>query len=247
MTCLGRSDRHTQSFLATNPQGLTLQPHDRDTQTFLHPHNQQHNMRRTLARLASEAPARYLTPNAPTGLTGLATSASPRSTLKHLYSSTLGSLENFPRHSVYRQATEAITRQRLAIVDSVVPVGYAEWQTRMRQALAEQVPELLETSTTKTNGDAERRIVRGKFGEQQIIVRGDGELYVQTGAGKRVAGHAGDPDQVEWDGEEVIHYPESVRSERTAVRAREDVAERVEREALPALELEPEPALTADQ
>jgi NADH dehydrogenase (ubiquinone) 1 alpha subcomplex subunit 5 len=76
--------------------------------------------------------AKYLTPGAPTGLTGVFTHSAPRTTLLYLYNSTLDKLKKFPDHSVYRQSVEALTKHRLSIVESVKPAGLEEWQTRVR-------------------------------------------------------------------------------------------------------------------
>ena len=89
-------------------------------------------MRAALRLLASVSRStQYLEPGAPTGLTGLLTHATPRSTLLYLYSTTLESLQHLPEHSVYRQATEALTKQRMRIVEKTKPEGLAEWQERV--------------------------------------------------------------------------------------------------------------------
>ena len=85
-------------------------------------------MRNTLRLLAVVKPGRYLEPGNPTGLTGLFTHPSPRSTLLYLYNATLDKLKAFPEHSVYRQSTEALTRHRLKIIESIKPEGYDEWE-----------------------------------------------------------------------------------------------------------------------
>jgi NADH dehydrogenase (ubiquinone) 1 alpha subcomplex subunit 5 len=89
---------------------------------------------RTSSRLLAQA-SRFLTPGAPTGLTGVLTHAAPRPTLLYLYNSTLDKLKQFPEHSIYRQSVEALTKNRLAIVESVKPEGLAEWQTRVRSVV----------------------------------------------------------------------------------------------------------------
>lgn len=91
-------------------------------------------MRATLRLLANVKP-RYLEPFAPTGITGLLTHPSPRPTLIHLYRSALSKLSAFPESSVYRQSTEALTRQRLQIVESTKPAGYDEWLERVRKTV----------------------------------------------------------------------------------------------------------------
>lgn len=92
-------------------------------------------MRSTLRLLASVKPARYLEPFAPTGLTGLQTHPSPRPTLIYLYTSTLQKLKAFPESSVYRQSTEALTRQRLQIIESTKPPGFDAWLERVRKTV----------------------------------------------------------------------------------------------------------------
>jgi NADH dehydrogenase (ubiquinone) 1 alpha subcomplex subunit 5 len=99
-------------------------------------------MRPALRLLASVTKGSQLYAEAglPTGLTGLLTHYSPRSTLLYLYSSTLDKLQSFPEHSVYRQSTEALTRHRMSIVESVKPAGLAEWQQRVEK-LVDEHPE----------------------------------------------------------------------------------------------------------
>ncbi|KAL8668945.1 MAG: hypothetical protein Q9168_006442 [Polycauliona sp. 1 TL-2023] len=80
---------------------------------------------------------RFLTPGNPTGLTGLLTHPAPRSQLIYIYSSTLDKLSKIPEHSVYRQSAEAITRQRLSIINGFKPPGYEEWVQRAKQKIAE--------------------------------------------------------------------------------------------------------------
>ena len=89
---------------------------------------------RPSTRLLAQA-SRFLTPGAPTGLTGVLTHAAPRSTLLYLYNSTLDKLKQFPEHSVYRQSVEALTKHRLSIVESVKPEGLEEWQTRVKSVV----------------------------------------------------------------------------------------------------------------
>ena len=96
-------------------------------------------MRRTFRLLASVKPARYLETGRPTGLAGLYSHPSPRSTLLFLYSSTLDKLKAVPEHSVYRQSVEALTKHRMAIVEAAVPPGYEEWASQARQLLADEL------------------------------------------------------------------------------------------------------------
>lgn len=81
--------------------------------------------------------ARYLTPGTPTGLTGLQTHPAPRSALLTLYRTTLDKLGNLPESSLYRQSTEALTKQRLSFVERAVPPGYEEWEAKARKILAD--------------------------------------------------------------------------------------------------------------
>lgn len=93
---------------------------------------------RAAARLLASvqrSSAQYLEPGAPTGITGLLTAASPRSTLLYHYNYTLEKLKLFPEHSVYRKSTEALTRQRMSVVEAVKPAGLAEWQARVEQVV----------------------------------------------------------------------------------------------------------------
>jgi NADH dehydrogenase (ubiquinone) 1 alpha subcomplex subunit 5 len=96
-------------------------------------------MRSTLRLFAavSRNTTLYSEPGLPTGLTGLFTHYSPRSTLLYLYSTTLDKLHTFPEHSVYRQSAEALTRHRMSIVESIKPAGLTEWQQRVSQLVDE--------------------------------------------------------------------------------------------------------------
>ncbi|TKX24705.1 NADH-ubiquinone oxidoreductase-like protein 4 [Elsinoe australis] len=77
----------------------------------------------------------HLEPGAPTGLTGLLTHASPRSSLIFIYNDTLNKLKHLPKSSVYRQSTEALTKHRLNIIESVKPEGLSAWQDRVRKTI----------------------------------------------------------------------------------------------------------------
>jgi NADH dehydrogenase (ubiquinone) 1 alpha subcomplex subunit 5 len=52
-----------------------------------------------------------------TGITGLAVHPDPLPVLTQTYKSTLSVLSQIPAESVYRQATEAILKQRVAIIE----------------------------------------------------------------------------------------------------------------------------------
>ncbi|KAJ8108862.1 hypothetical protein ONZ43_g6297 [Nemania bipapillata] len=105
-------------------------------------------MRRTLRLLANVKPVRYLEAGNPTGLTGLYTHSSPRSSLLFLYSSTLEKLGKFPESSLYRKSVEAQTKHRMAIVEAAEPPGYKEWAERAKKIIEEHPDEFnLERST----------------------------------------------------------------------------------------------------
>merc|ERR1711979_1578 len=53
-----------------------------------------------------------------TGLTGLAVAKNPHQTLKILYEKTLRTLQKMPQEAKYKQFTEQIVGQRLALVKS---------------------------------------------------------------------------------------------------------------------------------
>lgn len=74
----------------------------------------------------------YLNAYTPTGLTGVVTHPAPRPHLMYMYNNTLDKLKQLPESSVYRQSVEALTRHRLAIVESQVPAGLEEWRTRVQ-------------------------------------------------------------------------------------------------------------------
>lgn len=96
-------------------------------------------MRGTLRLFASVKPVRYLEAGAPTGLAGLRTNSSPRSTLLYLYHRTLDKLADVPETSLYRQSVEAVTKQRMGLVQAVKPAGYDEWAANAR-AVIQQHP-----------------------------------------------------------------------------------------------------------
>ena len=57
-----------------------------------------------------------------TQLVGLAVAKAPRSSLKEVYSKTLGVLGALPSSSIYRQQAEYITKQRLDLVNKMEDV-----------------------------------------------------------------------------------------------------------------------------
>jgi NADH dehydrogenase (ubiquinone) 1 alpha subcomplex subunit 5 len=92
---------------------------------------------RAASRLLAAVKGQYLEPGAPTGLTGLRTHASPRSTLLYLYYNTLDRLAQMPATSVYRQSTESLTRHRLSIIEQVKPPGHDAWQQTVQMQVAD--------------------------------------------------------------------------------------------------------------
>ncbi|EEH20627.1 hypothetical protein PABG_02858 [Paracoccidioides brasiliensis Pb03] len=104
-------------------------------------------MRSTQRLLADVKSARFLQPHAPTGLTGLATHPRPRQALLILYTNTLNKLKQIPGSSVYRQATEALTQQRLKIVESTKPPGYDKWLQEVQEKITAN-PDLVKKITT---------------------------------------------------------------------------------------------------
>jgi NADH dehydrogenase (ubiquinone) 1 alpha subcomplex subunit 5 len=188
-------------------------------------------MRRTTRLLASAKPARYLEANTPTGLTGLYTHPAPRSTLIHVYSSTLDKLKQLPEDSVYRQSTEALTKQRLKVISSVVPAGYEEWAAKAKQTIAEH-PEVFNTPAGEIPHDGGRHL--------KTVV--NGKVFITTKLD-------GDRDELleEWDGEPDLG-PE-LEGTRTAAERKSQVTIGLKRpgEDEKTVSWDPEPQLNADQ
>ncbi|KLU81197.1 hypothetical protein MAPG_00291 [Magnaporthiopsis poae ATCC 64411] len=189
-------------------------------------------MRRTIQRLASVKPARYLEPGIPTGLTGLRTHGSPRATLLYLYSSTLEQLKAVPEHSVYRQSVEALTKHRMAIVEAAVPPGHAEWLARAQKIVAED-PARFEASAAKGRVDG---------GSMTRVERNGASYLVRRMPRER------DVREQEWDGE-INEGPELEGSRTEEERAEQAVIFTRKPHDSPAAQTtwEPEPQLTADQ
>ena len=173
--------------------------------------------------------ARYLEAGTPTGLTGLWTHSTPRSTLLYLYGTTLNKLQSMPESSVYRQSVEAVTKHRMGIVESVVPPGYDEWAAKAK-ALVGKDTEHFRVNSGRIDGSEARTV---KLGNRVFIV-----------------GTRHEPKDVreeEWDGEENEGpEPEGIRT--LAERKNQVVwAERKPLENHEQIEWEDEPQLTADQ
>lgn len=140
---------------------------------------------RAAARLfASVKPGQFLEAGAPTGLTGLVTHPSPRSSLLYYYTSTLDKLKQIPESSVYRQSTEALTKHRLSIVEQSKPAGWDQWQEKIQMQVSED-PGLVS-------------ILEHSSGQTLVLPK------IQDVDERSVA--------AEWDGEEVQSFPEGIRS-----------------------------------
>ncbi|TVY94523.1 NADH-ubiquinone oxidoreductase 29.9 kDa subunit, mitochondrial [Lachnellula willkommii] len=148
-------------------------------------------MRSTFRLLASVKPARYLEAGSPTGLTGLFTHPSPRSTLVYLYSRTLDAISEFPETSLYRQSTEALTKHRLNIVSAVEPEGYKEWSAKAKQIVSEN-PEAFARQDRVQGKDVS---LAGKMTRELS----DGKEFIK----RRVVPEY-DEREVEWDGEKAL-------------------------------------------
>ena len=142
-------------------------------------------MRTSLRLLASVKPGRFLEPGNPTGLTGLFTHPTPRSTLIYLYNSTLEKLKAFPEHSVYRKSTESLTTHRLKIVESFTPPGYDEWLAKAKKQVEEH-PEIFNT----------REGSRDIHGGSTLKSVANGKTFITTRYGEEY-----DELDTEWDGE----------------------------------------------
>ncbi|KAH7327885.1 NADH-ubiquinone oxidoreductase 29.9 kDa subunit [Stachybotrys elegans] len=173
--------------------------------------------------------ARYLEAGTPTGLTGLWTHSTPRSTLLYLYGSTLDKLKQIPETSLYRQSVEAVTKQRMSFVESMVPPGYAEWSAKAREIVGKN-PEQFRVNSGRVDGSAARTV---KLGDRVFVIGNRHE--------------PGDIRVEQWDGE-VNEGPELEGIRTEAEREDQSVwAERKPLENHEQVEWMDEPQLTADQ
>jgi NADH dehydrogenase (ubiquinone) 1 alpha subcomplex subunit 5 len=188
-------------------------------------------MRRTLTRLAAIKPATFLEPGAPTGLTGLRTHPSPRSTLLYIYSNTLDKLKAFPESSLYRQSTEAITKHRMGLIESIKPAGYEEWSAKAKATLQEH-PEVFETKEGTVAHDEGRHT-------KEVI---GGKVFITTKAEKEY-----DELAVEWDGE--LDSGGELEGTRTTAERKGQAAMGKERPGTDTKTVawDPEPPLSAEQ
>jgi NADH dehydrogenase (ubiquinone) 1 alpha subcomplex subunit 5 len=178
---------------------------------------------RPTARLfaaVSQAAPRHLKPGNPTGLTGLLTHPAPRSALIYLYSSVLSKLQQLPESSVYRQATEALTKKRLDIVKAVKPEGYEAWSERMQYRLSE---------------------IEGELGEGKLTY--DGQRFVLT---KMIVNEPDDRSN-EFGGLTPFQFIEGAVSAEQRADEAVKLQKWLERNEKSMPRIEPEPLLTLDQ
>lgn len=144
-------------------------------------------MRAASRLFAAVKPGQFLEAGAPTGLTGLATHPSPRSTLLHHYHGTLTKLQQIPESSVYRQSTEALTRHRLKIIEESKPKGWDAWQEKILSQVADD-PEHYHT-------------IRSEGGIAVVMPKVSTVDYGQS-------------RKAEWDGEVGLSFPEGIKSQK---------------------------------
>lgn len=173
--------------------------------------------------------ARYLEPGTPTGLTGMWTHSTPRSTLLFLYGSTLNKLQPMPETSLYRRSVEAVTKHRMGLVERMVPPGYNEWAAKARELVSKN-PDQFRVASGRVDGSEARTV---KLGNRIFVV---GAKHDE-----------GDVRYEEWDGEE--DEGGELEGIRTPAERRDQViwAERKPLEDHEKVEWEDEPQLTAEQ
>lgn len=172
---------------------------------------------------------RYLEPGTPTGLTGLWTHSTPRSTLLYLYGATLNKIQAIPEASIYRQSVEAVTRQRMELVEKTVPPGYTEWVARAKELVSSNQEQFRVTSG-RVDGSEARTV---KLGNRVFVLGSKHE--------------AGDIRFEEWNGEE--DEGGELEGLRTPEERKDQAvwAERKPLEDHETVKWEDEPPLTADQ
>jgi NADH dehydrogenase (ubiquinone) 1 alpha subcomplex subunit 5 len=178
-------------------------------------------MRAAARLLASVKPGQFLEAGAPTGLTGLFTHPSPRSTLLHHYNSTLDKLKKIPESSVYRQSTEALTKHRLAIIEQSKPQGWDAWQDKIKMQVGDDVENYHIIDTT---------------GGQTVVLPDQQDVDSRSKA-------------AEWDGEVMQSFPEGIRSPKErlphAQKMKGDANYKPER-VISTVKFDPEPQYTAE-
>ncbi|RCI14113.1 hypothetical protein L249_8123 [Ophiocordyceps polyrhachis-furcata BCC 54312] len=178
----------------------------------------------TLRRLAQ-----YIVPGTPTGLTGLCTHSTPRSTLLYIYSKTLTKLQAIPESSLYRQSVEAVTNHRISLVEQMRPHGHQEWATRAREVVKKH-PEYFRVASGSVHGSDAQSL---SIGSRMFVVGSKHDI--------------GDVRLEEWNGEE--NEGGELEGIRTPAERSDQVtwAERHPMEDLDKIEWENEPQLTAAQ
>jgi len=68
----------------------------------------------------------------------------------YTYNTMLEKLKRFPESSVYRQSVEAVTKQRLSVIESFKPEGLEEWQQRVTETVKAH-PEAFRIVGNQTN------------------------------------------------------------------------------------------------
>ena len=178
-------------------------------------------MRAATRLLASVKPGQFLEAGTPTGLTGLLTHPSPRSSLLYHYNATLDKLKQIHESSVYRQSTEALTKHRLAVIEQSKPKGWDQWQEKIMMKVAD---------------DPDNFNVVGTSAGQTIVLPPQNTVDERSRA-------------AEWDGEVMQTFPEGIRSagERLphARKMKGDVSYTPER-AISNVKFDPEPQYTAE-
>lgn len=182
-------------------------------------------MRITSQLLAAVKPVRssVLEVGAPTGLTGLRTHRAPRSTLIYLFSATLDKLQRLPESSIYRQATENLTRYRLNLVEATKPEGLDDWQARLQRQVEERKGlfdqfgtdhrNVTSTSLVQKDGPENETIDEDEKKNEFVRVRiGKRERWNGRDFVVKPVSHKRDELTEEWDGEEVTDEPEGLRT-----------------------------------
>jgi NADH dehydrogenase (ubiquinone) 1 alpha subcomplex subunit 5 len=170
------------------------------------------------------AAVKYLQRGNPTGLTGLYTHGSPRPTLIYIYKRTLEALDKMPESSVYRQSVEALTKQRLSVIEKTIPVGFEEW----RERIAKQLPD----------SDEELRKLAPHFRKTA-----DGTLCIMASYEKPI-----DEKTDAWDGEpRVPDFTEGPSIDDKSMAAKNAALQNPVTLTRGSVRVEPEPALTAQQ
>lgn len=128
---------------------------------------------RTLARFAATpSPSLASTPAAfaarlkkSTNITGLDVSSSPLNELESRYQKTLSLLTTFPETSVYRQATTALTQQRLEIVSKFVGEAQAV------KTQPEQVEEIYEQAERQLDAGQLEQVLEQAVAEYRLAAK----------------------------------------------------------------------------